>query len=236
MRTSLVLFSGGLDSFLSLQIALKDGGHVTPIFFNLGQNSFQTEKDNVERISKDFGLESVILDLTSLKPLLTCDYTLGFSVEEGEAYNSTIPNRNLLLITLAHNYAQVNGYTHIYHGIYHKDFNSRSRIVSRISPSFADEITPHLDQTEYFVDTLTELLTKTTEADEVVKIEHCLRNFDKVDIMAELAKIGQLEYALNETISCYSESSTYKQHAWGKGCGLCPSCIDRARAYNFLKL
>lgn len=244
MRKSLVLFSGGLDSFLSLLIAIKDGGTVTPIFYNYGQNPYEQEKKAVCKICKKLGLTPIEINLTGIGHLLSSSYTTGKEASENKEYTSYVPNRNLLFLTLASNLAHLQGYKYIYTGFYFKSGKSEEYLKGGKLTNLVDnhlermdkedyEYTPHPDQSREFIDLVGQVLkiSDTTNAPEVV---NPLAELDKVDIYSELEKMGQMAMAVVDTYSCYSNSDT--KHYWGRGCGNCTSCTGRKKAYDVLKI
>ena len=234
----LVLFSGGLDSFLSLLIAIKECGNATPLFFNYGQNPYKEEKKAVVTICKKLNVELVEINLTSLKSLLECPYTTGEDAIEDEVYKSYVPNRNLLFLTLASNYAKINGYTHIYTGFYFKEGKTLENLNSRrVCDIVSDlerenyEITTHPDQTKEFIASVSTTLSLSMEDDTPIVVNP-LENFDKADIYLEIQKLGGIKMAVANTYSCYSKSIS--KNYWGTGCGSCVSCESRKRAWDVL--
>lgn len=243
MRKSLVLFSGGLDSFLSLLIAIRDGGTVTPIFFNYGQNPYEKEKEAVWKICKKLGLAPIEIDLTGIRYLLGSSYTSGADASSQKDYNSYVPNRNLLFLTLASNYAHLQNYKHIYTGFYFKEGKSSELVSGKGLKNSVDRFldkkeqeelihTLHSDQTEGFIDLVGKVLKISDEMNQP-EIINPLASFDKVDIYSEIAKMGYMKMAIEDTFSCYSEKAT--KNYWGIGCGVCSSCTGRKKAFDVLQ-
>lgn len=233
-KKTLVLFSGGLDSYLSLELAIRDGGLVTPIFFDYGQNNMEIERANVERICRLKGLTPKFLDLTGIKSLLECDYTSGAGEKEDGSFNHIVPNRNLLFLTFAYNYALINDYTDIYTGFYFKNFRDRSKIFNRIDYLIEEERQePMPDQTEEFLSMSSEILNYCNDG--VVKIIHPLYDLDKTGVFEKLKELGELANAIKETISCYYPQEEQEEFEWGRGCGKCVNCVDRANSFAILK-
>lgn len=244
MRKSLVLFSGGLDSFLSLLIAIKDGGTVTPVFFNYGQNPYEQERRAVHKICKKLGLIPREINLTSLSFLLGSSYTTGEEATEAKDYISYVPNRNLLFLTLASNIAHLEQYKFIYTGFYFKDGRTAERLKgSKLSVLVDNQLEEldredfeqvvHSDQTREFMALVSEIL-KVSDSSNKPELVAPLAEMDKVDICEELEKMGELAEAMVDTYSCYSVSD--KQNYWGIGCGKCTSCSIRKKAYDVLKI
>lgn len=239
MRKSLVLFSGGLDSFLSLLIAKRDGGLVTPVFFNYGQNPYEIEKEAVKNICELLELTPVEIDLTSLGGLLSSSYTSGEDASTSKVYNSYVPNRNLLFLTLASSYAHINDYKFIYSGFYYEEFEKKSKkyttLAERVDAHVKrveDEVyisTLHSDQTKEFLDSVGAILKASDSYNEPVLI-NCLESFNKVQILNEIESFGYLKEAILYSRSCYS--TEIKVNDWGVGCGKCSSCEIREDAFN----
>ena len=243
MRKSLVLFSGGLDSFLSLLIAIKDGGTVTPIFYNYGQNPYKEEKKAVWKICKKLGLAPIEINLTGINPLLSSDYTTGTENSEEANYTSYVPNRNLLFLTLASNYAYLHNYNKIYTGFYFKSGKSdeylKSGKLSDVVDNHIERLDKevynyvlHPDQSENFIKMVGEVL-KVSNPNNELEIVNPLAVLDKVDIYSELEKMGQMAMAVVDTYSCYTNST--KDNYWGRGCGKCTSCTGRKKAFDILR-
>jgi 7-cyano-7-deazaguanine synthase len=95
-----VLWSGGLDSTVLVGKYLSEGKDVYPITINYGQRH-KKEIEAVMRMGREFGLKSKILDLGKLE-ILKCQLTTN----EGNVNNNFIvPNRNMILLSLAVAYA-----------------------------------------------------------------------------------------------------------------------------------
>ena len=233
-KKSLVLFSGGLDSYLSLLIALEAGNPTTILFFHYGQNSYPTERESVLRIAGSKSVPVVELNLQHLGNIFTSPYTAGINPVEGEAYNSSVPNRNMLFLTIASSYAEVNGFTDIYTGFYYENYTRKSVIHDKIEEMKEVHILEQPDQSPEFLQGFKDLL-KLSSPDADVTIQNCLETFDKADIFDELNNRGELQFAIDATISCYATSSLLEKHDWGRGCGHCGSCITRRDAYNLMK-
>ena len=58
MSSAIVLLSGGLDSFVALDISIKKFNSVSTIFFDYGQKAYEEEKKAVENIIKKYSLKN----------------------------------------------------------------------------------------------------------------------------------------------------------------------------------
>lgn len=244
MRKSLVLFSGGLDSFLSLLIAIKDGGTVTPIFYNYGQNPYEQEKKAVWQICKKLGLAPIEINLTGIGHLLSSSYTTGKEASENKEYNVYVPNRNLLFLTLASNYAHLNNYKYIYTGFYHKEGKINERIrgnkVEQVVDNTIEALHRELytssglpDQSLEFIAGVGNIL-KLSDGYNEPELVNPLIAMDKVDIYSEILKLDKDNIWIEYTYSCYSKNT--KKNTWGIGCGTCNSCLERKKAFEVLNV
>lgn len=242
-RKSLVLFSGGLDSFLSLLTAKEDGGEIKALFFNYGQNPIAQERSAVYSICEKLNIPFTEIDLTHLAELLQSPYTTGKGADEGGTYLSYVPNRNLLFLTLASNYAFINGFNRLYSGFYFKDGKTaetlkgndlNTRIDNAIEEADREQIkyTLHSDQTREFIELVGNTLKISNDSADIELINP-LADLDKVDIYDRLGKLGYLQMAIEDTFSCYADSA--KLNYWGRGCGVCGSCVGRKKSYDVLK-
>jgi len=181
--------------------------------------------------------------LTGIGHLLSSSYTTGENASTDESYNSYVPNRNLLFLTLASNLAHIQNYKYIYTGFYFKSGKSdeaiRGNKLATLVENQLEKIDkdrynyiPHPDQSKEFIELVGKVL-KISDTENSPEIINPLENLDKVDIYAELEKMGQMAMAIVDTYSCYAKDST--KHIWGKGCGVCTSCAGRKKAFEVLR-
>jgi 7-cyano-7-deazaguanine synthase len=115
MRT-VVIFSGGLDS-ATLLYELKATGHeVGALAINYGQRHSR-ELICAQRICQEIGIDLTTLDLAGLAQVFGRNSLSDTSVavpegkyEEDSMQQTTVPNRNMILLSVATGWAISNGY------------------------------------------------------------------------------------------------------------------------------
>ena len=107
---AVLIYSGGMDSFTLLHELLREGHEVYPLSFDYGQrHSKELEYATAECLR--LGLPHHIIDLTSIHPLLqgsalTSDIDVPEGHYEEESMKLTVvPNRNMIMLSIAVGYA-----------------------------------------------------------------------------------------------------------------------------------
>ena len=110
MTKIIVVYSGGLDSFTLLNEAIRSGKDVSALSFDYGQKH-NKELHFVENFCSQESIDSKIVDVSSIKELfqgssLTDEIDIPKGHYEDDSMKSTVvPNRNMILISLALGYA-----------------------------------------------------------------------------------------------------------------------------------
>ena len=110
MTKIIVVYSGGLDSFTLLNEAIRSGKDVSSLSFDYGQKH-NKELHFVEKFCAQESIDSKIVDDSSIKELfqgssLTDEIDIPKGHYEDDSMKSTVvPNRNMILISLALGYA-----------------------------------------------------------------------------------------------------------------------------------
>ena len=110
MTKIIVVYSGGLDSFTLLNEAIRSGKDVSALSFDYGQKH-NKELHFVEKFCAQESIDSKIVDVSSIKELfqgssLTDKIDIPKGHHEDDSMKSTVvPNRNMILISLALGYA-----------------------------------------------------------------------------------------------------------------------------------
>lgn len=110
MDKVVVIYSGGMDSFTLLNDTLKQGKRVYALSFNYGQKHAK-ELHYAQKVCDDLGLPHKIVDITAIHQLLlgsslTDDIPIPEGHYEEESMKSTVvPNRNMVMLSLAIAYA-----------------------------------------------------------------------------------------------------------------------------------
>ena len=116
-----VIFSGGMDSFTVLNMAVKDGYEVHALSFNYGQRHSK-ELDYASRACKILGVAHKIIDISAINELIGgSSLTSDVDIPEGhyaeESMKSTVvPNRNMILLSMAVGYAVSLDANKVYYG------------------------------------------------------------------------------------------------------------------------
>ena len=110
MTKIVVVYSGGLDSFTLVNEAIRSEKEILTLSFDYGQKH-RKELSFVERFCLKESIEYKIVDVSSIKELfqgssLTDEIDIPKGHYEDDSMKSTVvPNRNMILISLALGYA-----------------------------------------------------------------------------------------------------------------------------------
>lgn len=204
-----VIFSGGMDSFTVLNRAIKDGKQVFPLTFDYGQRHVK-EIECASAVCKELGVEHKVIDISAINQLLagsslTDDIEIPEGHYEEESMKSTVvPNRNMILISLAVGYAVSVGASQVYYGAHSGDH----AIYPDCRPEFVDKMNDVCQIANY----------------EPVEIFSPYLNVDKTAILTDGLKMG-LDYS--KTWTCYNG----REKACGK-CGACQERLEAFRDNN----
>jgi 7-cyano-7-deazaguanine synthase len=105
-QKAVVIYSGGMDSFTLLNKVVKEGYDVFPLTFNYGQKHVK-EVEVAKTVCTQLNLPLKILDISAINALMQSSSLVGSEdVPEGhyesENMKSTVvPNRNMILLSLA---------------------------------------------------------------------------------------------------------------------------------------
>jgi|TARA_B110000438_G_scaffold303165_1_gene363478 7-cyano-7-deazaguanine synthase len=126
MTQIILVYSGGLDSFTLLNQAMDMGHDVSTISFDYGQKH-KKELDCVKRFCLEKAIDHKIIDISSIKEIfsgssLTDDLDIPKGHYEDESMQSTVvPNRNMILISLALGFAVTKEATEVWFGAHSGD-------------------------------------------------------------------------------------------------------------------
>ena len=121
-----VIYSGGMDSFTVLNRALKDGKEVYALSFDYGQRHVK-ELECASSVCRSLDIKHKVIDISSINQLLagsslTDDIDIPEGHYEAENMKSTVvPNRNMILLSLAVGYAVSVGAAQVYYGAHSGD-------------------------------------------------------------------------------------------------------------------
>jgi 7-cyano-7-deazaguanine synthase len=224
-RRALVLFSGGQDSTVCLAHALERYAHVETIGFDYGQRHLvelearlHVRAQLLERFvhwGAKLGQDHVV-DLSLLSQLSDTALTSEREIEmnAGGLPNTFVPVRNLLFFTVAASVADRRGLSVLIGGMCETDYSGYPDCRDNTLKSLQVAISLGLDKS--------------------MTIETPLMWLDKAATWAMTEQLGGeplIELVIEHTHSCYLGDREHR-HAWGWGCGLCPSCDLRRKGYD----
>jgi 7-cyano-7-deazaguanine synthase len=204
-----VIYSGGMDSFTLLHQAIEGGARVYALSFNYGQRHSK-ELHYAQKVCDELGLPHKIVDITAINQLLlgsslTDDIEVAEGHYEEESMKSTVvPNRNMIMLSLAVGYAVSIGANAVYYGAHGGDH--------AIYPDCRPEFVKRMDAVSAVANY------------EPVAIRAPFLNSSKTEILGEGLKLG-LNYA--KTWTCYNG----RERACGR-CGSCNERLEAFAAFN----
>lgn len=212
----IVILSGGMDSTIAMRLCVEKYGkdNVYALSFFYGQKQ-KIELEKAKESTSLLGVKHKVLDISVLGEI-----SKGFSANVdtdiemptiddvlGDPRPVTyVPNRNMILMSIAAAFAEANDIDTIIMGL-----------------QIHDEYGYH-DTTQRFVDKINSVLNE----NRMIKIKvtapfSTLSKYDEIMILKELdGNVDLLQY----TLTCYNPTD-------GKSCGKCPSCSERIQ--NFIK-
>jgi len=208
-KSAVVIYSGGMDSFTVLHRAIADGYDVFALTFNYGQRH-DKEIDCAVRVCQEIGVSHKVIDISVINQLLQgSSLTSDIDIPEGhyadENMKSTVvPNRNMILLSLAIGYAVSIGASKVFYGAHSGDHT----IYPDCRPEFVQKMNDVSAIANY----------------EAVEIVTPYLTVDKGGILAAGLGMG-LDYA--ETWTCYNG----REKACGH-CGACDERLEAFASNN----
>ncbi|BCZ19889.1 7-cyano-7-deazaguanine synthase ExsB [Helicobacter sp. NHP19-012] len=213
-------FSGGQDSTTLALWAKKAFKQTHLLAFNYAQKH-AIELKQAQKIAKLLDLPLKILDLHFLQEI-TLSALFASNPQSSNAPHpknpnlpaSFVPDRNALFFTLAHAYAFNLGADFVLVGVSQEDYSG------------------YFDCRKEFIDSLqTSLNLGAFGTPEGISFLAPFMAMGKAQEFALAQDLGGLELILEHTHTCY-EGVRGVRHAYGYGCGACPSCKLRQDAYK----
>lgn len=198
-----VIYSGGMDSYTVLNHALKQGFDVYALTFDYGQRHVK-EIEYAKKACGQLGVHHKIVDISAINSIIAgSSLTDDIDVPEGhyEADNmkqTVVPNRNMILLSLAVGYAVSLEATKVFYGAHSGDH----AIYPDCRPEFVKKMQDVCAIANY----------------EAVDITVPYLNVDKIAILEDGLKMG-LDYS--NTWTCYNG----REKACGK-CGACQERLE----------
>lgn len=200
---AVVIYSGGMDSFTILNRAHKEGLDIYALTFDYGQKHSK-EIEFARNVCKELGVTHKVIDITAINQLLqSSSLTSDTDIPEGhyEAANmksTVVPNRNMILLSLAIGYAVDIGAQKVFYGAHSGDH----AIYPDCRPDFVHAMNKVAKLANY----------------EPVDIVTPYLNSSKIDILRDGLSM-KLDYAKSWT--CYNG----RKKACGK-CGSCVERLE----------
>jgi len=198
-----VIYSGGMDSFTVLNKALQNGSDVYALTFNYGQRHVK-EVEYARAVCQRLNLKHEIVDISAINHLLQGSaLTSDIDVPEGhyaeDSMKATVvPNRNMIMLSLAIGYAVSIGADKVYYGAHAGDHT----IYPDCRPEFVEKMNAVAKIANY----------------QPVEITTPYLNQNKGQILADGLKM-RLDYS--QTWTCYNG----REKACGK-CGACVERLE----------
>ncbi|RUO45901.1 7-cyano-7-deazaguanine synthase QueC [Pseudidiomarina aquimaris] len=210
MAKVVVIYSGGMDSFTVLHRALRDGHEVYGLSFNYGQRHVK-ELEVARKVTNALNVPHKVVDITAINELIanssltsnTTDIPEGH-YEEASMQSTVVPNRNMILLSLAIGYAVSIGAEAVYYGAHSGDH--------AIYPDCRPEFVQRMNE-----------VSKIANYEPVEIAVPYLAN-DKAEILRDGLAMG-LDYS--NTWTCYNG----REKACGK-CGACVERLEAFAANN----
>ncbi len=198
-----VIYSGGMDSFTVLHKAIQEGCDVYALSFNYGQRH-SIELDYAAKVCTDLKIPHKIVDISSINQLIGGSALTGdIDVPEGHyeepsMQQTVVPNRNMILLSLAIGYAVSLEAGQVYYGAHSGDH----AIYPDCRPEFVIKMNEVSQIANY----------------EAVEIHAPYLQVSKIDILTDGLKMA-LDYS--QTWTCYNG----REKACGK-CGACQERLE----------
>ncbi|MEW6991494.1 7-cyano-7-deazaguanine synthase QueC [Colwelliaceae bacterium 6441] len=206
-----VIYSGGMDSYTVLNRALKDGKEVFALSFDYGQRHVK-ELECASSVCLSLKVKHKVIDISAINQLLagsslTDDIEIPEGHYEAESMKSTVvPNRNMILLSLAVGYAVSVGAAQVYYGAHSGDH----AIYPDCRPEFVMKMNDVCRIANY----------------ESVEIFSPYLEVSKTDILTDGIKMN-LDYS--QTWTCYNG----REKACGK-CGACRERLEAFQDNNIV--
>ncbi|MCW8093070.1 7-cyano-7-deazaguanine synthase QueC [Alteromonas sp. ASW11-130] len=160
----IVIYSGGMDSFTVLNHVIREGKKPIALSFNYGQRH-KKELDYAKRACEMLSVPHKVVDISAINSLvggsaLTDDIAVPEGhYEEPSMQQTVVPNRNMILISLAVGYAVSQQANAVYYGAHSGDHaiypDCRPEFVQKMKDVCAianyekvDVVTPYLQDSK----------------------------------------------------------------------------------------
>ncbi|MDN7133628.1 7-cyano-7-deazaguanine synthase QueC [Halomonas sp. MC140] len=204
--TTVVIYSGGMDSYTVLHRALREGLNVHALSFDYGQRHAR-ELDTARQVCNALGLPHQVVDIRAIHGLIDNSALTNPNqampqgdYAENNLRSTVVPNRNMILISLAIAKAVNIGAERVDYGAHGGDHI----LYPDCRPEFVDAMN-HVAGIANF---------------EPVQLHAPYLSASKADILRDGLAMG-LDY--RHTWTCYEGKEL--------ACGVCGSCTERLSAF-----
>lgn len=200
----MVIYSGGMDSYTVLHKAIEEGLTPFALTFDYGQRHVK-EIQVASDVCKELGINHKVIDITAINQLIggssltdsSIEVALG-DYENSNMVNTVVPNRNMILLSLAIGYAVSIGAEKVYYGAHSGDHD----IYPDCRPIFVEKMNEVAAVANY----------------EPTEIYSPYLKSDKIGILKDGIRMG-LDYS--KTWTCYNG----REKACGQ-CGSCVERLE----------
>ncbi|MDN3557895.1 7-cyano-7-deazaguanine synthase QueC [Halomonas maura] len=203
---TVVIYSGGMDSYTVLHRALREGREVHALSFDYGQRHAR-ELDVAREVCHKLGVPHQVVDITAIHGLIDASALTDAGRElpdadyaEANLKDTVVPNRNMILLSLAIAKAVNIGAERVDYGAHGGDHV----LYPDCRPAFVDAMNAVAGIANF----------------EPVSLHAPYLRAGKAEILADGLAMG-LDYA--ETWTCYRGEAL--------ACGRCGSCRERLAAF-----
>ncbi|WP_029257345.1 7-cyano-7-deazaguanine synthase QueC [Glaciecola sp. HTCC2999] len=205
-KKAILIYSGGMDSFTLLHHILDQGlavNEIAALTFNYGQKHVK-EVEFARRVCEALGIQHKVVDISAINSLmggssLTDDIEIPEGHYEADNMQSTVvPNRNMILLSMAVAYAVSLEADKVYYGAHSGDH----AIYPDCRPEFVQKMDEVCRIANY----------------QSVSIDTPFIHMSKIEILTRGVNLG-LDYS--QTWTCYNG----REHACGK-CGACVERLE----------
>ena len=239
-KKAIVLLSGGLDSLLTLAIAINESEQIFPLHLNYGQVTQARELKAFNDILSHYKIENkLIVDIEYLKKIGGSSLTdrsidSGITVDKNATVNDNITVKNATVNDVTVNNITVKNTTNN-NSIPSSYVPFRNANILAIATSWAEVISAtaiyigasevdfsgYPDCRRIFFDSFENTINLGTKPDTKISIKTPLIRMFKADIVNEGIR---LKIPFELSWSCYFENEI--------ACGVCESCVLRLRGFE----
>ncbi|MTI14375.1 7-cyano-7-deazaguanine synthase QueC [Sansalvadorimonas verongulae] len=126
-KKAVVIYSGGMDSFTVLHKAHEKGYELYALSFNYGQRHSK-ELEYAANVCNELGIPHKVVDITAINDLVGGSALTSDDIEVPEGHYeedsmkaTVVPNRNMILLSLATGYALSIGAGKVFYGAHSGD-------------------------------------------------------------------------------------------------------------------